>query len=77
MLSEFRFAFRTLAKSPAYTFLAIITIAFGIGASTAVFSMVEGVLLRPLPYASNDRRSGYSVKSEITSVKETRPCAVA
>ncbi len=47
---DVRLAFRVLAKTPGYTALSIVTIAFGIGASTAVFSMVNGVLLRPLPF---------------------------
>ncbi len=44
------FAARQLAKKPAFAFTVILTIAFGIGANTAVFSVVDGILLRPLPY---------------------------
>jgi putative ABC transport system permease protein len=55
MLTDFSYAFRTLRKSPIFTITVIVTIALAIGASTAIFSVTNGVLLRKLPYKDPER----------------------
>ena len=84
LLRDCRFTLRTLAKNPGFTVVALAALMLGTGASTTVFSVVESVLLRPLPYADPDRlvwihdgltqgdRSGWSACMEDFLLWQTR-----
>ena len=71
-MNHFRFALRQVIKNPAFSAVAILTLALGIGANTAIFSIVNAVLLRPLPYPDSNR---IMAVFEITS--KGRPSRIA
>ena len=61
---DLRYALRGLSRRPAFTFAAVLTLALGIGATTAIFSVVYSVLIKPLPYPNSD---------ELVSIRPAAP----
>src|SRR5215472_426021 len=71
LLRDVRFGARRLRKSPGFSSLAILTLALGIGANTAIFSLVNGVLLCPLPFPNSDRIIYFEGKNPAAGITES------
>ena len=70
VLQDLRYSFRQLAKSPGFSLTAILSLALGIGATTAVFSVVYAVLMNPYPYAAPDRMAHMRILDKTWPAKE-------
>src|SRR5579863_291478 len=73
MLSDIRYALRGLRRSPMFALVAILSLAIGIGANSAIFSVVNALLLRPLPYPDPDRLAALWLRSPGINIPQDWP----
>jgi putative ABC transport system permease protein len=70
-MNDLKFAWRQLRKTPGFTFVAVVTLALGIGANTAIFSLINGVLLRPLPFPESERIIYFEGKNPAAGISDS------
>ena len=75
LAQDVRYTIRSLAKSPGFTGVVVATLALGIGANTAIFTIVHGVLLRPLAYPKPDQLMYLTAESPATGAPKSALCA--
>src|ERR1041385_5883691 len=73
VVSDCRYALRQVRKNPGFTAIALITLALGVGLTTAIFSVVYGVLLRPLPYPEPERLMALWTTTKIADMARGLP----
>jgi putative ABC transport system permease protein len=73
LAQDLRYAYRTLRKNPGFTLVAILTLALGIGVNTAVFSVIDSVILRPLPFAHSERLVWLNGKFPLSDLADVSP----
>ena len=76
MWQDLRYGFRSIRNQPAFTALAVLTLALGIGAATTIFSVIQNVLLDPFPYRDADRVAAIRIHDvdQPAAVRPRRPC---
>ncbi len=74
LIRDLKYALRRLFRTPGFTFAAVITLALGIGANTAIFSLIDGVLIKPLPFPESDRLIGVWQTAPGVNIKDLNAC---
>jgi hypothetical protein len=77
LVQDLRYGLRTLRKNPGFTVVTILTLALGIGASTAIFSYVNAWMIKPLPYPKADRLMGDRLMDQVEFQPHRRRCSRA
>ena len=74
LIRDLKYALRRLSRSPGFTFAAVITLALGLGANTAIFSVIHSVLIKPLPFPEPDRLIGVWQTAPGVNIKDLNAC---